>query len=47
MQQIIDFIKQNTGTTSDAIAWAMLIVGALIVVFALIGLGISIFLFFK
>lgn len=47
MQQIIDFIKQNTGTTSDAIAWAMLIVGALIIVFALIGVGISIFLFFK
>lgn len=44
---IIEAIKSNTGTTSDAIAWAMLIVGALIVVFALVGVVISIFLFFK
>lgn len=47
MQFIIDFIKENTGTTSDGIAWAMLIVGALIIVFALVGVVISIFLFFK
>lgn len=47
MQQIIDLIKQNTGTTSDGIAIAMLIVGALIIIFALVGIVISIVLFFK
>ena len=47
IQKLIDLIKENTGTTSDAIAWAMLIVGALIIVFALIGVFISIVLFFK
>ena len=47
MQIIIDYIKQYTGTTSDGIAWAMFIVACLIVVFALIGVGISIVLFFK
>lgn len=47
IQQVIDFIKTNTGTTSDAIAWAMLIVGLLIVIFGLIGVVISIVLFFK
>lgn len=46
-QTIIDFIKKNTGTTSDGIAIAMLIVGALIIVFALIGVGISIVLWVK
>lgn len=47
MQQIIDLIKDKTGTTSDGIAIAMIVVGALIVVFAAIGVGISIYLFFK
>jgi len=44
---IIDAIKSSTGTTSDALAWAMLVVGILIVIFALVGVFISIFLFFK
>lgn len=47
MDVIIDFIKESTGTTSDGIAWAMFIVACLIAVFALIGVGISIVLFFK
>lgn len=47
MKQIIDLIKQSTGTTSDGIAIAMLIVGALIIFFALIGLGISLTLWLK
>lgn len=46
-QKIIDFIKQQTGTTSDGIAVAMLVVAALIIVFALIGIGISIVLWVK
>ena len=47
MQQLIDFIKQNTGTTSDVIAIAMLVVMALIIVFGVIGIFISIVLWFK
>ena len=47
MQYLIDLIKGWTGTTSDAIAIAMLIVMALIIVFALVGIGINIVLFFK
>lgn len=47
MQTIINFIKENTGTTSDGIAWAMLVVGALIIIFGCIGIGISIVLWFK
>lgn len=47
MDQIIQFIKENTGTTSDGIAIAMLIVGALIIVFALVGIGISFALWLK
>lgn len=47
MQAIIDLIKEGTGTTSDGIAIAMLIVGILIVIFALVGVSISIVLFFK
>ena len=46
MGAIIDIIKANTGA-SDGIAIAMLIVGILIVIFGLIGVGISIMLFFK
>ena len=47
IQMIIDLIKEKTGTTSDAIAWAMLIVGVLIIIFALVGVVISIFLWLK
>ena len=47
MQVIIDFIKQYTGTTSDGIAIAMFIVMVLIALFALVGVSISIVLFFK
>ena len=47
MNQIIELIKEGTGTTSDGIAIAMLIVGVLIVIFALVGVVISIVLFFK
>ena len=47
MNQIIELIKQGTGTTSDGIAIAMLIVGILIVIFGLVGIVISIVLFFK
>ena len=47
MNEIIALIKEGTGTTSDAIAVAMLIVGVLIVIFALVGIVISIVLFFK
>lgn len=47
MQKIIDYIKQATGTTSDGIAMAMLIVAGLIIIFALIGVGISITLWVK
>jgi len=47
MQQIIDLIKESTGTTSDGIAIAMLIVGALIIVFGVIGIVISIVLWVK
>ena len=47
MNQIIEMIKQGTGTTSDGIAIAMLIVGILIVIFGLVGIGISFVLFIK
>ena len=47
MQQIIELIKQSTGTTSNGIAIAMLIVGILIVIFGLVGVGISLLLWFK
>ncbi len=47
MQKIIDLIKEGTGTTSNGIAWAMFIVGCLIVIFGLIGIFISIFLWLK
>lgn len=46
-QKLIDLVKEGTGTTSNGIAIAMIVVAALIAVFALIGVGISIFLFFK
>lgn len=46
MNVIIDFIKDKTGTTSDGIAIAMFVVVCLIAVFALIGVGISIRLWF-
>ena len=44
---IIELIKDATGTTSDGIAIAMLIVGILIIIFALVGIVISIFLWVK
>ena len=47
MQKLIDLIKESTGATSDGLAWAMLIVAALIIVFGCIGIGISIALWFK
>ena len=47
MNEIIKLIKEGTGTTSDGIAIAMLIVGGLIVIFGLIGICISLALFFK
>lgn len=47
MQVIIDFIKQKTGATSDGLAIAMFVVACLIVVFALIGIIISIYLWTK
>lgn len=47
MDAIIELIKQYTGTTSDGIAIAMFIVGVLIIIFGLVGVGISIVLFFK
>ena len=47
MQELIDAIKENTGATSDALAYAMLFVGALIVIFTLIGVFISIYLFLR
>lgn len=47
MQQIIDLIKEKTGTTSDGIAIAMLIVAVLIIVFAIIGFVISFILWLK
>lgn len=47
MQALIDFVKENTGATSDALAIAMIIVAGLICIFALIGIGISITLWVK
>ena len=47
MEQIIEIIKQNTGTTSDGLAIAMFIVGILIIIFGIVGGCISLFLFFK
>ena len=47
MQKLIDLIKESTGATSNGLAWAMLIVAALIIVFGCIGIGISIALWFK
>ncbi len=47
MDKLIDLVKQSTGTTSDGIAIAMIIVGALIIVFALVGIVISILLAVK
>ena len=47
MQEIIDLVKESTGTTSDALAIAMIIVAGLIVIFGLIGIGISIVLWVK
>lgn len=45
--EIINFIKEKTGTTSDGIAIAMLVVMILIIIFALVGIVINIILFFK
>ena len=47
MQKLIDLIKQYSGATSDSLAIAMLVVIALIIVFGLIGVGISIYLWVK
>ncbi|MCR5706442.1 MAG: zinc metallopeptidase [Acholeplasmatales bacterium] len=47
MNEIIDAIKESTGATSDILAFAMLVVAGLIVIFTLIGVFISIILFFK
>ena len=47
MNQIIELIKQSTGTTSNAIAIAMFVVGILIIIFGLVGCGISLVLFIK
>ena len=47
MQKIIDYIKEYTGATSDGLAWAMLVVAALIIVFGLVGICISIMIWFK
>lgn len=47
LQKIIDLIKEWSGTTSNGIAWAMLIVVIFIIIFGLIGIGISIALWFK
>ncbi|MBP5342763.1 zinc metallopeptidase [bacterium] len=46
-EAILELIKSNTGTTSDGIAIAMLVVGFLIVIFGFVGVGISIVLFFR
>lgn len=46
-QDLINIVKESTGATSDGIAIAMIIVGILIVIFGLVGVGISIVLFFK
>ncbi len=42
MNVIIEFIKQQTGTTSDGIAMAMFVVAMLIAIFGLIGVTISV-----
>ena len=47
MEQIIQIIKDHTGATSDGLAIAMLIVGVLIIILAIVGIFISIFLFFR
>ena len=47
MDYIIEIIKQNTGTTSDALAIAMFVVGVFIVIFGLVGVVISLLLWFK
>ena len=40
---IIELIKEATGTTSTGLAIAMLVVGLLIIIFALVGIVINIF----
>ena len=47
MQKLIDLVKESTGATSNVIAIAMIVVAGLIVIFGLIGVGISIMLWFK
>ena len=47
MDVILDYIKQYTGTTSDAIAIAIFVVLVLIVIFAIVGIVISIILGIK
>lgn len=47
MEAIIELIKEYTGATSDGLAIAIFIVGVLIILFALVGIVISIILFFK
>ena len=44
---IIELIKEATGTTSTGLAIAMFVVGLLIILFALVGLVINIFLWVK
>ena len=46
-QKLIDLIKDKTGTTSDGIAIAMIIVGIFIIIFASVGLVISFILWLK
>ena len=47
MQEIINIIKEKTGATSDGLAIAMFVVAILILVFALVGIVISIVLWVK
>lgn len=47
MNAIIDFIKQHTGTTSDALAITIFVVAIFIAIFAVVGIVISIMLWWK
>ena len=47
MNELIEYVMNETGATSPLLAWAMLVVGGLIIIFSLVGIGISLFLFVK
>lgn len=47
MQKLIDLVKESTGATSDGLAIAMIIVAGFIIIFGLIGCGISIAIWVK